>query len=141
MNTLFLIAYFFGFVATTIVLIIVDVVVGFFMLEGDWIICWVFVFKNESGWLGFRGVVDKDSFVIVSFALIEGKYCRIDFVVCIFLMDVLFLLLFVVTILHRSFISLSCLVETGSSVELVNFYFLILFCEVVKVLSGFFGWV
>ena len=111
------------------------------MLEGGWIICWVFVFKNESGRLGFRGVVDKDSFVIVSFALIEGKYCRIDFVVCIFLMDVLFLLLFVVTILHRSFISLSCLVETGSSVELVNFYFLILFCEVVKVLSGFFGWV
>ena len=44
LNTLFLIAYFFGFVAATIVLIIVDVLVGGFMLEGDCIICWVFVF-------------------------------------------------------------------------------------------------
>ena len=53
-------------------------------------------FRNYSGQLSFRGVIDEDSFGIVSFALIEGKYCRIDFAVFIFLMDVLFLLLFVV---------------------------------------------
>ena len=54
------------------------------MLEGGWIICWVFVFRNEAGRLGVKRVVDEDSFGIASFALVEGKYCRIDFVVFLF---------------------------------------------------------
>ena len=77
------------------------------MLEGDCIIFWVFVFRNDSGQLGFRGVIDEDSFGIVSFALIEGKFCRIDFAVCVFLMDVLFLLLFVVK--YHIYLSSPCL--------------------------------
>ena len=95
LNTFFLIACIFCFVAATIVLISVDVLVGSIMLEGDWIICWVFVFRNESSRLGVRGFVDEDSFGIVSFALLEGKCCRIVCVLFLFLMDVLLLLLFV----------------------------------------------
>ena len=34
-----------------------------------------------SGRLGVRGVIDEDSFGIVSFALLEGKYYRI--IVCL----------------------------------------------------------
>ena len=45
------------------------------MLEGDWIICWVFVFRNVSGRLGVRGVIDEDSFGIVSFALLDVLSC------------------------------------------------------------------
>ena len=41
-------------------LISVDVLMGGIVLEGGYIICWVFVFRNESCRLGVRGVVDED---------------------------------------------------------------------------------
>ena len=100
-------------------LMIVDVLVGVFMLEGDWIFFGVFVVRDDSGRLGFRGLLMKIR-LGQFFRVIEGKYCKMD---------------------DLSSISLSCLVETRSSIELLDFSFLILFCELVKVLSGFFGWV
>ena len=37
----------------------------------------MFVVRNESGRLKVTEGFDEDSFGIVAFALVEGKYCRI----------------------------------------------------------------
>ena len=74
----------------------VDVLVRGIMLGGGWIIVLVFVFRNESSRLRFKVGFNEDSFGIFSFELVEGKYCRIDFV--IFLFDLFLLLIFVVNL-------------------------------------------
>ena len=43
--------------------------------------CWVFVVKNHSGRLKVTEGFDEEWFGIVTFALVAGKYCRIEFVV------------------------------------------------------------
>ena len=45
----------------------------------------MFVFRNESVRLGVKGSFDKESFGIVSFASVGGKYCRIEFFVFFFI--------------------------------------------------------
>ena len=71
----------FCFVAATIVLISVNLLVGGLMLDSCWIMCWVFVVKNESSRLKVMEGFDEEWFGIVTFALVERKYCRIEFVV------------------------------------------------------------
>ena len=43
--------------------------------------CWFFVVKNESGRLKVMESFDEERFGIVTFALVAGKYCRIEVVV------------------------------------------------------------
>ena len=64
---LFLIVF---FVAATIFLINVDLLVGGIILDGCWIICWVFVVMNESSRLEVKEGFDKDSVGRVAFALV-----------------------------------------------------------------------
>ena len=54
------------------------------MLDGCYIILWVFVVRNKSGRLKVAEGSDEDSFGLVTFALVKGTYCRIEFVVFIF---------------------------------------------------------
>ena len=62
----------------------VDVLIGGFMSNGCWIICWVFVVKNMSSRLKVTEGFDENLFGIVTFALVEGKHCRIEFLVFLF---------------------------------------------------------
>ena len=66
------------------------------MLDSCWIMCCVFVVKNESSRLKVMEGFDEEWFGIVTFALVERKYCRIEFVVflCWFGLFLLIFLLF-----------------------------------------------
>ena len=70
LNTCFLISCSFCFVAATIFLISVDLLVGGIILDGCLIICWVFVVMNESGRLEVKEGFDEDSVGRVAFALV-----------------------------------------------------------------------
>ena len=66
------------------------------MLDDCWIICSVFVFMDESGRLGVKDSFDEDSFRLVSFALVEGKYCRIEFVVFVFWIEFVIIIIIII---------------------------------------------
>ena len=48
--------------------------------------------------MGVKDGFDEDSFEIVYFALVEAKYCRIEFFVLLFGLNLILLLLFVVNL-------------------------------------------
>ena len=51
---------------------------------------------DESGRLGVKDSFDEDSFGIVSFALVEGKYCRIEFVVFVFWIEFVIIIIIII---------------------------------------------
>ena len=87
--------YFFSyyFVAATIFLISVDVLVGGLIKDGCWIICWDLLGKSKTDRLIVTGSCNGDCFGVISVTLVGGKYCRIDLIVCLCLLDVFLLLL------------------------------------------------
>ena len=93
LNNMFLIAWSFCFASAIIVLISVDLLVGGLILDGSWIICWILFGKSETERLTVTESCNGYRFGLIAVTFVGGKYCRIDLVVCLYLLGVFLLLL------------------------------------------------